>query len=257
MPESVKNIVAFLDDALQIKRFKDYGPNGLQVEGQDEVTRVITGVSANAALLEAAIASKAELIVVHHGIIWGSGISRVTGTMRNRLRMLLANNISLAGYHLPLDRHGEYGNNIGLANALGLKGKVEWFGSVRGEPMAMAITLDTPCRRDDLIKRIETDVSHERIPFSFAHGPETISKVGLCTGAASDYLEGAAEIGCDFYITGELAERASEVARELGTTLVAAGHYDTEVFGPKALAEVIGKQFPNVEATFVELECPL
>ncbi len=257
MPEGLKNVVSFLDETLSVSRFRDYGPNGLQVEGAREVSRVVTGVSANAALIQAAVEAEAQIVVVHHGLVWGGGLTKISGPAKERLKLLLSNDISLAAYHLPLDRHEALGNNVGLARALSLTGDHEWFGPVKGEPMALAISLDKPASRESLIKSIRDNVSGGRLPFSFEFGPKEVTKVGLCTGAASDQLEAAHQQGCELFITGELAERASEVARELGLTLVAAGHYATEVFGPQSLASALNKKFSSLEATFVDVACPL
>lgn len=259
------DVVGFLDATLEIHRFRDYGTNGLQVEGRDEIARVVTGVSANAALFEHAIALGADLVVVHHGLIWGSGLAALTGVTARRLRMLFAHGISLAAYHLPLDDHPRLGNNAGLCDALGLAAARERFGNVRGHALGTAGTWESPLGRDEAVARIAAAVAPGMraagraapAPFVFAHGPETVRKVGVCTGAASDLLEDAARAGCDLFVTGELAERAGDLARELGITLVAAGHYATEVFGPQRLADELQRQFPALEARFVGVPSPL
>ena len=262
------DLVGFLDATLEIHRFRDYGTNGLQVEGRDEVARVVTGVSANAALFERAIEAGADLVVVHHGLIWGSGLAALTGVTARRLRMLFEHDISLAAYHLPLDDHPALGNNAGLCDALGLAAERERFGNVRGHALGMAGTWETPLSRDEAVARIAAAVApglpdgaaaggHAAPPFVFAHGPERVRKVGVCTGAASDLLDDAARAGCDLFLTGELAERAGELARELGITLVAAGHHATEVFGPQRLADALQRRFPAIETRFVGVPSPL
>ncbi len=249
-------VVSFLDSTLEISRFRDYGPNGLQVEGRPQVERIVTGVSANMALLQEG--QSADLIVVHHGLIWGPGIPRVTGSVAKRLGFLLRHEISLAGYHLPLDFHPTLGNNAGLADAIGLGPNRSGFGDVRGHALGLVGEFPAPLSRDDALDAIKRGVSGGgELRFVFPFGPETVRKVGLCTGAASDLLEEAASCGCDLFVTGELAERAGELARELGVTLVAAGHVATEVFGPMRLATALRAKFPDVTVDFVDVPSPL
>jgi dinuclear metal center YbgI/SA1388 family protein len=252
------DVVRYLDTTLEIRLFRDYGPNGLQVEGRPEVERVVTGVSANQALIDAAVTRGADLVVVHHGLIWGPGIERVTGAAARRLAALLGHHISLAGYHLPLDKHPLLGNNAGLADALGLPSERRGFGDVRGHELGVAADLPVPIARDELVARVSRGVLGGAAPrFVFAHGPEKVRRVGLCSGAASDLLEAASEAGCDAYVTGELAERAGELARELQITLVAAGHHATEVYGPERLAGALRGAFPGIEVEFVNVTSPL
>ncbi len=259
MTVRLSEVVSYLDTVLEVGRFsRDYGPNGLQVEGTPEVDRVVTGVSANAALFEYAAEFEADLIVVHHGLIWGSGLPRIAGTTAQRLGFLLGRHMSLAAYHLPLDCHQTLGNNAGLADAVGLTGDREWFGDVRGHALAVAGGFPEPIPRAEVLTRIAERVTLGEEPgFVFPHGPEMVRRVGICSGAASDLLEDAARAGCDLFLTGELAERAGELARELQITLVAAGHYASEVFGPKRLADDIRVRFPGVDARFVDVPSPL
>jgi dinuclear metal center YbgI/SA1388 family protein len=251
----LRDLVAHLDATLAIERFRDFAPNGLQVEGAAEVRRVVTGVSASAQLIEAAIARRAELIVVHHGLIWGGGITRVAGPMARRLGLLLAQDVSLAAYHLPLDKHDRLGNNAGLCDALGLAPARDAFGDVRGTLLGVSGAWPEPVPRDAAIARVAAAVGQP--PFVFPHGPALVRKVGVCSGAASDLLEAAAAHGCDLFVTGELAERAGDLARELGISLVAAGHYATEVFGPQRIADELRARFPGLGAEFVASPSPL
>lgn len=258
MPVHLRDVVAYLDATLEISRFKDYAPNGLQVEGAPEVETVVTGVSASAELIARAIELHADLIVVHHGLVWGSGISKIEGPLARRLKLLLGNDVSLAAYHLPLDKHGHLGNNAGLADAIGLLPERTAFGDVRGTLLGVAGAWEQPVSRDEAIARIAQGVLGGDAPrFVFPYGPPVVRKVGLCTGAASDLVEAAATAGCDLYITGELAERAGDLARELQITLVAAGHYATEVFGPMRIADELGQKFPELSAQFVPSPSPL
>ncbi|HEU4735191.1 MAG TPA: Nif3-like dinuclear metal center hexameric protein [Kofleriaceae bacterium] len=255
MPVHLREVVGYLDAALEVAQFKDYAPNGLQVEGAMEIECVVTGVSASAELIGRAIERRADLIVVHHGLIWGGGLTRIAGPLARRLQLLLGNDVSLAAYHLPLDKHPRLGNNAGLCDALGLGALREPFGDVRGTLLGVAGSWPVPVARDDAIARITAGVG--KPPFVFPHGPAIVRKVGVCSGAASDLIEAAAGAGCDLYLTGELAERAGDLARELQVTLVAAGHYATEVFGPMRIADDLRAQFPALDVQFVGVASPL
>jgi dinuclear metal center YbgI/SA1388 family protein len=257
MPVHLRDVVGYLDATLEIERFKDYAPNGLQVEGALEVERIVTGVSASAELIGRAIELGADLIVVHHGLVWGPGISKIAGPLARRLKLLLGNDVSLAAYHLPLDKHARLGNNTGLADVLSLSPTREAFGEVRGTPLGLAGTWSTPLSRADAIARVGGMVCKGEPRFVFPHGPDQVRKVGLCTGAASDLLEAAAAAGCDMFVTGELAERAGELAKELQITLVAAGHVATEVFGVMRLADELRMKFPSVETRYIDVPSPL
>jgi dinuclear metal center YbgI/SA1388 family protein len=258
MPVHLREVLSYLDTTLEIGRFKDYAPNGLQVEGAPEVQTVVTGVSASAELISRAIEADADLIVVHHGLVWGSGLSQIAGSLARRLKLLLGNDVSLAAYHLPLDKHARLGNNTGLADALALGPTREAFGEVRGTALGVAGAWPQPLSRDEAIGRIAGGVLGGAAPrFVFPYGPQTVRKVGLCSGAASDLLESAAQAGCDLYLTGELAERAGDLARELQITLVAAGHYATEVFGPMRITDELRLKFPGLDAKFIPVPNPL
>ena len=258
MPVHLREVVSYLDTTLEIERFKDYAPNGLQVEGVLEVERIVTGVSASAELISRAVELSADLIVVHHGLVWGSGLAKIAGPLARRLKLLLGNDVSLAAYHLPLDKHARLGNNTGLCDALALGPSREPFGDVRGTLLGVAGTWPTPLSKQDAINRVAGGVCKGQPPrFVFPHGPENVRKVGVCSGAASDLLEAAALAGCDMFVTGELAERAGDLAKELQITLVAAGHVATEVFGPMRLADELRMKFPSIETQFVFVPNPL
>ena len=258
MPVFLRDIVGYLDTTLEIDRFRDYAPNGLQVEGAMEVDNIVTGVSASAELIGRAVEQHADLIVVHHGLVWGNGITKITGPLARRLQLLLGNEVSLAAYHLPLDKHPRLGNNVGLCDAIGLPAAREAFGDVRGTPLGLAGTFGSPLSRDEALGRIAAGVCKGQAPpFVFPYGPQIVRRIGVCSGAASDLIEAAAAAGCDLYLTGELAERAGDLAKELQITLVAAGHYATEVFGPMRLADELRMQFPSVNVQFVAVPSPL
>lgn len=253
------DVVRYLDTTLEIRQFRDYGPNGLQVEGRPEVERVVTGVSASLALVERAIELQADLVVVHHGLIWGGGLERVNGAVGRRIAALLAHQISLCAYHLPLDKHPQLGNNAGLADAIALPAaERRWFGEVRGVELGLLGDYHAPIPRAELIDRVATGVLGGAPPtFVFPHGPDRVRRVGLCSGAASDLVEAASRAGCDAFLTGELAERAGDLARELQITLIAAGHYATETYGPARLASALRAAFPGIQAQFVPVPSPL
>ena len=255
MPVHLREVVGYLDATLEIDRFNDFAPNGLQVEGTMEVDCVVTGVSASAELISRAIERRADLIIVHHGLIWGPGLTRITGPLARRLKLLLGNDVSLAAYHLPLDKHARLGNNAGLCDALALGATREPFGAVRGTLLGLAGTWSTPLTREDAVSRITAGVG--KPPFVFPYGPAVVRKVGVCSGAASDLLEAASAAGCDLFVTGELAERAGDLARELQITLVAAGHYATEVFGPMRIADELRHRFAGLDVQFVGAPSPL
>jgi len=255
MPIHLREVVSYLDATLEIERFNDFAPNGLQVEGTMEVDCVVTGVSASAELIGRAIERRADLIIVHHGLVWGAGLTKITGPLARRLKLLLGNDVSLAAYHLPLDKHARLGNNAGLCDALALGATREPFGAVRGTLLGLAGTWSTPLTREDAVSRIAASVG--KPPFVFPHGPPVVRKVGVCSGAASDLLEAAAAAGCDLFLTGELAERAGDLAKELQITLVAAGHYATEVFGPMRIADELRQRFAGLDVQFVGAPSPL
>ncbi|MEO8704472.1 MAG: Nif3-like dinuclear metal center hexameric protein [Kofleriaceae bacterium] len=258
MPVHLRDVIGYLDTTLEIDRFRDFAPNGLQVEGAMEIDTIVTGVSASAELISRAIEQHADLIVVHHGLVWGSGLTKIAGPLARRLQLLLGNDVSLAAYHLPLDKHARLGNNVGLCDALALDATRDPFGDVRGTPLGLAGQWSTPLTREDAIGRIAAGVCQNQQPrFVFPYGPAVVRRVGVCSGAASDLLEAASEAGCDLYLTGELAERAGDLAKELQITLVAAGHYATEVFGPMRIADELRLRFPDVSVEFVPVPSPL
>ncbi len=250
----LQDIVGHLDDILQIKDFKDYGPNGLQIEGCPEVKRVVCGVSANMELLEKAIELDAQLVVVHHGLIWGPGLTSISGVVGKRVAAFCKQDISLAAYHLPLDKHATLGNNAGIARALNIP-VVGTFGNVRGHDIGLVCEWND-AKSKSTFESLMQEV-FGRIPFQFWHGQSKVRRVGICSGAASDLLEAAASAGCDLFLTGELAERAGDTAKELSVNLVAAGHYATEVFGPQSLAQELQAKFSNLSVTFAGTPTPL
>jgi dinuclear metal center YbgI/SA1388 family protein len=241
-------IVAFADSLLELERYPDYGPMGLQVEGAREVRRIACGVSASRELFERAAARGAQLVLVHHGLFWRNEPTRIDRRMKGRLKTLFDHDLSLAAYHLALDAHPEIGNAVLLARAVGIEpaGPFAQHG-VGG-------TLREPCGIGELAERVRAQL--EREPLVFAGGPEPIRSVAVLTGGGGRALLEAAREGYDAFLTGEPEEPALHDARELGIHFVAAGHYATERLGIQALAARIAERF-GLEWEFLELPNPV
>ncbi|MDX9740311.1 MAG: Nif3-like dinuclear metal center hexameric protein [Gammaproteobacteria bacterium] len=248
---ALRDITALLDDLLAPDRYTDYAPNGLQVEGAATVTRMLGGVTANLALIEAAIAAEAEAILVHHGWFWKSEDPRVLGIKRRRLELLLRHDISLIAYHLPLDAHPELGNNAGLGRVLGLEPGV----TVAGLPeLVMCGRLPTPLPAADFAALISRRLGRE--PLHVGSGPARIHRIAWCTGAAQDYIEDAARAGFDAYLSGEISERTTHIAREAGIHYYAAGHHATERYGVQAVGEHLARSL-DIDFRFVDVDNPV
>ncbi|THB75381.1 MAG: Nif3-like dinuclear metal center hexameric protein [Gammaproteobacteria bacterium] len=239
----------YLAEYLVVDKIKDYCPNGLQVESSAEVNKIITGVSANMELIEAAIERNADTIITHHGFFWKGEEPTITGIKGNRIRALIQNNINLLAYHLPLDIHPEIGNNALFARQLGAN--VEGgFGAVGIIDLGVIGRLSNPLHADELQELLAGILG--RTPDVVGVCDKKIGRVGICTGAAQDYIEEAAALGVDAFISGEISERTPHMAKELGVCYFAAGHHATERFGIKAVGELLADKFAlNVE--FVEV----
>jgi len=246
-------LVGHLDDLLEIGSFRDYGPNGLQVPGADEVSRVVTGVSAHLELFEAAAAAEAQLVVAHHGLFWDFHPRSITPEMKRRLRLLFDRDISLAGYHLPLDAHPEVGNNALICEALGLE-RAEPFGEHRGQTVGFVGRSADGVPFDELRRRCADVFGQE--PFAWETGPEVVHSIGIVSGAAASSFGEAIARGLDAFLTGEPAEHVMADARESGTHFIAAGHYATETLGVRRLGELLSDRF-GVEHHFVEVPNPI
>ncbi len=244
----IADILAEADGLLEPSRFEDYGPNGLQVPGPDggshEISTIATGVSASAELFELATAERADLLLVHHGLFWGSGFTTVDSQLRHRLRLLFDADLALAAYHLPLDAHPAFGNNALLAGALGATRLDVPFAPHRGEPIGCLARFgeDTGLPLAELIARVRA-ATGDRDPLVFDAGPARVRTLGIVSGGGSDYIADAARAGAEAFLTGEPTERAMAQARELGVTCIAAGHYATETFGIRALGEHLAARF--------------
>ena len=242
---------AYLDALLDAQRLKDYCPNGLQVEGRPEVLRVLCGVTASQALLDRAVAGGHDAVFVHHGLFWKGEDGRVTGFRRQRLRSLLANDINLFAYHLPLDVHPELGNNAQLAKRMAWQGEgrfadqdLGWIGrpAQPGQP--------AQCIADALA------ASLGRPPLLVGDGQRTVQRVAWCTGGAQGYFEQAILAGADLYVSGEISEQTVHLARESGVPYIAAGHHATERYGAQAIATHLVDAL-GLEAEFIDLDNPV
>lgn len=238
----------FADELLEVHRFPEFGPPGLQVVGADEVAKVACGVSCSLDLFVRAAAAGAQLLVVHHGLFWRNEPLVVDRRQRGRLEALFRADLTLAAYHLALDAHPEVGNNAQLASAIGVEREAE-FGGV-----GLGGRLLEPCSLAELTGRIARVV--DRQPVVFGAGPDRVERVAISTGAAGHDLIAAAHEGYDLFLTGEPEEPSLQAARELGIHFVAAGHYATERLGVQALARRVAEEFA-VDWEFLEVENPV
>ena len=238
-----------LDDLLEAARFKDYCPNGLQVEGAPEVRKVVCGVTASQALIEAAIERGAQALLVHHGWFWRGEDGRVTGMKKARMARLLAHDINLFAYHLPLDAHAELGNNAQLGRVLGLTPTgvagdqgLLWLGET-ARPVSASL----------LAQQVGSALGREVL--LVGDGERTVRRVAWCTGGAQGYFEQAIAEGVDLYLSGEISEQTTHLARESGVPYIAAGHHATERYGVRALGAHISAQF-GLQVDFVDIDNP-
>lgn len=244
------------DTLLQPERFKDFGPNGLQVEGKPEIFKIVSGVSASRALIEAAIQAQADAIFVHHGLFWRGQDGRITGWMKQRLSLLLEHNINLFAYHLPLDAHPELGNNAQLGLQLGLKafeGNAGRFGEQSLGFLGARLDGRSFAKVHSLANHIERVLKR---PIAVVDVPDVaITKIAWCTGGAQDYFESAIAAGADAFITGEISEPQAHYARESGVAYLACGHHATERFGAPAVASHVAAQF-GLDHEFIDIDNP-
>jgi dinuclear metal center YbgI/SA1388 family protein len=249
----IADLLADLDDLLQTSSFQDYGPNGLQVPGPEEVAKVVTGVSANAELFQRAAGAGADLVLVHHGLFWSGPPRPLDAPAKRRLKLLFDADMALAAYHLPLDAHLEVGNNALLARALGAS---EWspFAEHRGRPVGVAATFADGIAAPELLARVRAATNRE--PLAFLDGPPAVRSAGIVSGAGGDHLADAIALGLDALVTGEASERHMALAREAGVHFLAAGHYATETFGVRALGDRLAQRF-GVEHLFIDVPNPI
>lgn len=249
---NLEELVAYLDDLLEVERFKDYCPNGLQVEGRPVVRKLISGVTASRALIEAAVEREADALLVHHGYFWSGEDARIIGMKRQRLQILLQADINLLAYHLPLDAHPVYGNNAQLGERLGIVVDGQFGAS---EPaIGLYGHLSEPITPSGLSSRIEQVL--QRTPLHIAGGKSVIHHIAWCTGAAQGYIEQALSLGVDAYISGEISEQTVHIAREAGIHYFAAGHHATERYGVQALGQHLAAHF-GLEHEFIDIPNPV
>ncbi len=240
----------YLNQLLRPEQFSDYCPNGLQVEGRQEIHHIVTGVTASYELLEAALAAKADAILVHHGYFWRGESVAITGIKKRRIQFLLKHDLNLIAYHLPLDAHTEFGNNVMLAKQLGLA-VTGWAGD---KNMLLLTELSQPLSLKEFVQII--DVKLNRTSQVIGDLTKTVQKVAICTGAAQGYIEQAVAAGVDVYVSGEISEPTVHIARETGVSYIAAGHHATERYGVQALGEHLAAKFGLIH-TFIDCDNPV
>jgi dinuclear metal center YbgI/SA1388 family protein len=248
-------VIAHLDAILDPAAFADYGPNGLQVPGPEEVATVVTGVSAHVPLLERAAEQRADLVLVHHGLFWRGQPLEVTPAMHRRLGLLYRHDMALAAYHLPLDAHPEHGNNAILAGLLGGEDP-QPFAEHERRPIGVRVRFPGDgLGIDELVARVREAVGG-REPLVIPAGPERIRTLGIVSGGATDYVHDAVALGLDAFLTGEPAERAFGIAHDDGIHFLAAGHHATETFGVRRLGELLEREL-GVRHVFADVSNPI
>ncbi len=252
---TLKELVALLNQELQPEQFKDYCPNGIQIEAAPDtpVKKIVTGVTACQALIDRAIELKANLLLVHHGYFWRGEAPVITGMKRQRIQTLLANNISLVAYHLPLDAHPEFGNNVQLAKLM------DWEVQGGMEPEArISIGNWGSLQKTMTLEQLSQDISDKlgRRPLAIAGGDHPIKNLAWCTGAAHNMIDKALALGVDAFVSGEISESTVHFARENGIHYIAAGHHATERYGVQALARWLHEE-TGIEHEFVDIDSPV
>jgi dinuclear metal center YbgI/SA1388 family protein len=254
VPTAVAEILAEANRLLESERFDDYCVNGLQVPGPERVSLIATGVSAHSQLFALAAHAQAELLIVHHGLFWGSGVRVVEPALKRRLQLLFDANIALAGYHLPLDAHPELGNNALLASLLGATDPKP-FALHKGQPIGfIAHFPGQGLPVHDLISRAHAVTEHE--PLVFDAGPPLVRRLAIVSGGGTDFIADAVAAGADAFLTGEPTERAMAMAREGSIHYIAAGHHATETFGVRRLGEHLAERF-GLRHVFLDVPNPV
>ncbi len=248
----IEELVSYCNKLLAIERFNDYCPNGLQVEGRREVVSLVSGVTASQKLIDAAIEVNADAILVHHGYFWKGENPVLTGMRRQRVKSLLERDISLLAYHLPLDAHPQFGNNAALAEKLGFT-----IDGIVDEGPAKEILfygrLAEPLIASEFTAFVADRLGSE--PTLIPGSNHDIESIAWCSGGAQGYIEEAASLGVDAYLSGEISEKTTHIAREMGIHFIAAGHHATERYGPASLGEHLAQQF-DLEHRFLEIDNP-
>lgn len=253
MAVSLKELESELTQVLKPELFNDYCPNGLQVEGRSQVEKIVSGVTACQALIEAAAEQQADLILVHHGYFWRGEDQAITGIKKSRIETLLKNEISLMAYHLPLDAHAELGNNVQLAKVLDLEIEGEL---VKQNNLALGLTgrVREPLGFVEFQQVLTEKLGRQ--PLGIEGRSDKIETVAWCTGAAQNYIELAIELGVDAYITGEVSESTVHIARETGLHFFSAGHHATERYGVQALGSYLANRF-GLQHQFIDIDNPV
>lgn len=247
------DLISYLDEYLAAQEGRDFGPNGLQVEGRAEIRKLVTGVSACAELFRRAEEAGADAVLVHHGLFWEGTPRVLTGLQYLRVAELVRAGINLLAYHLPLDRHPEVGNNALAARALGLV-ELAPFALHDGLPVGFSGRFPEPVAAEVVVERCREIFSQE--PLAFRHGPELVTRVGIVSGGAQKEFHQAIAAGLDAYITGEVSEWVMNVAREARVHYLACGHYATERLGVRALGEHLAARF-DLEVEFIDVPNPV
>ncbi len=245
-----EELLSYLDGLLLPSRFRDYCPNGLQVEGRGEIVRIVAGVTASQALLDFAVDRAADAILVHHGYFWKGEDARLTGLRRRRIGTLLKHDINLIAYHLPLDAHPELGNNARLAALCG------WLPEGRFGDQEIAWLGRLPQKQTVAELATQLNLILGRQPLVIGDAERPLLRIAWCSGGAQGYLEQAIELGVDAYVSGEISEQTVHLARESGVAYFAAGHHATERYGVQALAEYLQSHLGLV-CEFVDLDNPV
>lgn len=249
----LQDIIDWCDQTLKTHEFKDYAPNGLQIEGSSEVNKILCAVTASETAIDAAIAHKAQMLLVHHGYFWKGEPYPITGMRGRRIRKLIQHNISLLAYHLPLDAHPVLGNNAAIADILNLQ-RIEALDPLEKHPIGNIGYLNPPMTPEQfklyLADKLQAQVQH--LPAE----KSCIEKVGFCTGGAQDFIAKAAMQNCDAYISGEVSERTFYEAQEMNVHYYACGHHATERYGVQRLAKAIENTF-SIESIYFELNNPI
>ena len=240
----------YLDGLLEVSRFRDYCPNGLQVEGRGEIRRIVSGVTASFDLIQAALAQDADAILVHHGYFWKGDDPCLTGTRRARIALLIAHELNLYAYHLPLDAHAEFGNNAQLGKRLGLLET----GRFADQEIGVRGVLEAPLRLDAFALQVGQRLG--RVPLVIGDAAREIRQIAWCTGAAQGFFEEAIKLNPDAYLSGEISEQQVHLARESGVAFIAAGHHATEKYGVQALGAHLAARF-GIEHRFVDIPNPV
>lgn len=249
---SRSSLLRACDALLEPSRFKDYGPNGLQVEGRAVVRRMVSGVTASRALIEAAIEAEADTLFVHHGLFWRGQDGTVTGWMKQRLALLLRHDINLLAYHLPLDAHPQWGNNARLGQVLGFAPFEGGWGRFGDQDLGFMGTA-TPGTAAELASHVARVLGRPATLVGEAARP--VRRVAWCTGGAQGYFEAAIAAGADAFLTGEISEPQAHIARECGVAFLACGHHATERYGAAAVAAHVAAEL-GIEHRFIDIDNP-